>query len=229
MEIFRFVVNRLEENTFIVEGATGRCVIIDPGCHSDEELGRVNGCIEDHRLKPEAILVTHGHMDHTYGLAALQGKYDIPIYMSPDDKPVIAYFQRVAKFGIPVPDPSFTTTDILDGQVISAAGLKFKVISTPGHSPGCVCYLEEEQKVIFTGDTLFAGAIGRSDLFGGDYDAEIRSIMEKLMYLDGDIAVYPGHGPSSTIGDERVGNPFLEPFNEREEIPELNQNQYDQD
>ena len=227
MDINRLVFNRLDENTYIISGAPGRCVIVDPGCEPGPEQDKMLGRIRELGLTPEAILLTHGHMDHTYGVAALQKEFGIPVYMSADDKAVVEYFQRVAKFGIPVPDPSFVTTDVTDDMTIEAAGLKFKVITTPGHSPGCVCYYDEEHKVLFTGDTLFAGAIGRSDLFGGDYDVEIRSIMEKLMLLDGDVSVLPGHGPSTTIGNERVGNPFLEPFNEREEIPELNESIYD--
>lgn len=227
MDIDRFVVNRLEENTYVASGAPGRCVLVDPGCEAGAELDRVLARLRGLGFKPEAILLTHGHMDHTYGVAALQREFGIPVYMSPADKPVIEYFQRVAKFGIPVPDASFTTTDISDGSVISAGGLTFKVIGTPGHSPGSVCFLEQDQGVLFTGDTLFAGAIGRSDLYGGDYDQEIRAIMEKLMWLPGPTVIYPGHGPSSTISDERTGNPFLEPFNEREEIPELNEIKYD--
>jgi glyoxylase-like metal-dependent hydrolase (beta-lactamase superfamily II) len=227
MEIYRFIFNRLEENTFVVEGQCGSALIVDPGCESPAEQQRLKSFLEAKGLKPAAILLTHGHMDHTYGVAFLQCLYSCPVYMHDDDKSVIAYFQRVAKFGIPVADPSFTTTPVADGQLIEAAGLSFKVISTPGHSPGSVCYLFEEQRAIFTGDTLFAGAIGRSDLFGGDYDQEIKAIMEKLMILPGPTEIYPGHGPASTISDERTGNPFLEPFNEREEIPELNQAQYD--
>ena len=222
MEIYRFIFNRLEENTFVVEGQCGSALIVDPGCESPAEQQRLKSFLEAKGLKPAAILLTHGHMDHTYGVAFLQRLYSCPVYMHDDDKSVIAYFQRVAKFGVPVADPSFTTTPVADGQIVEAAGLSFKVISTPGHSPGSVCYLFEEQRAIFTGDTLFAGAIGRSDLFGGDYDSEIRAIMEKLMMLDGDIAVYPGHGGASSIADERVGNPFLEPFNEKEELYDQN-------
>ena len=106
---------------------------------------------------------------------------------------------------------------------MEAAGLTFEVIATPGHTPGGVCWLVRDEKLLFTGDTLFAGAIGRTDLSFGEYDDEIRSIMEKLMLLDGDIRIFPGHGPASTIADERTGNPFLEPFNEPEEEPDPDQ------
>lgn len=227
MDIRRFIFNMLSENTLVVSGAPGRCAVIDPGFLEESEQKALLDCLGALGLTPEAVLLTHGHMDHVYGVAALQRMYGIPVYMSGEDKPVLEYFQRVKKFGIPVPDISFTTTDIQDGHTISAAGLEFRVIATPGHSPGGVCYHCPEESVVFTGDTLFAGAIGRTDLIGGDYDALITSIMEKLMALPGDTTVWPGHGAPSSIGKEMVSNPFLEPFNEREEIPELND--YDQD
>lgn len=115
----------------------------------------------------------------------------------------------VERFGIPVKPAQAETGAALYG---------FKVIDTPGHTPDSVCYYNEAEHILFTGDTLFAGSIGRTDLPGGDYDSEIRSIMEKLIFLPGETEIYPGHGPSSTIARERTDNPFLEPFNEREEL-----------
>ena len=223
MEIHRFVVNMLGENAMIVCGEGGRCVAVDPGWQLPGEREKVFGFISGHHLKPEAILLTHGHMDHIYGVADMQREFGIPVYMSPADVPTMEYFDRVSKFGLPVADHSFEITPVTDGQTVEAAGLRFKVICTPGHSPGSVCWLLEDDRVMFTGDTLFAGSIGRTDLIYGDYDDEIRSIMEKLIVMDGDIRILPGHGSDSTIGTERVSNPFLEPFNEREEIPELNE------
>ncbi|MBR4809100.1 MAG: MBL fold metallo-hydrolase [Bacteroidales bacterium] len=226
MDIFRFVVNMLEENTYAVAGEGGRCVLVDPGCNGSAETSQLLSSLQSKGLTPAAILLTHGHPDHTYGVAEIQKRFGIPVYMAPQDRQIIDFFQRISKYGLPAADPSFTTTDVKDGDSVKAAGLEFRVISTPGHTPGGVCYLCED--ALFTGDTLFAGAIGRTDLEGGDYDALIVSIMEKLMPLDSGVAVYPGHGAPSSIGTERVTNPFLEPFNEREEIPELNE-AYDKD
>ena len=181
MKIKRFVCNAFQENCYVVSDGS-RCVIIDPGFADGEQDG-LYSYLEAERLRPEAILLTHSHWDHTLGVAAL-----------------------VERFGIPV--KAKTGGDIFG----------FKVIETPGHTPDSVCYYNEVEHVLFTGDTIFAGSIGRTDLPGGDYDAEIRSIMEKLIFLPGETDIYPGHGSQSTIARERMENPFLEPFNEREEL-----------
>lgn len=213
--------NMLQENTWVVRGPEASCVVVDPGFLGVAETERMMGMLS--AVKPEAVLLTHGHMDHIYGVAEMQRRFGVPVYMSPEDVKTMEYYDRIGKFGLPVADRSFEITPVSDGQTVTAAGMTFKVISTPGHSPGSVCWLCEDEGVMFTGDTLFAGAIGRTDLIYGSYDDEIRSIMEKLVLLDGGIHIFPGHGGTSTIGTERVSNPFLEPFNEREEIPELNE------
>ena len=214
MEIVRFVVTPLEENTYVVAGPSGSCVVVDPGFLSPREEETVLGFMRSKGLEPEAVLLTHGHMDHIYGVASIQKKFGIPVYMSDKDKHIVEYFSRLGKWGIPVADSGFTTTDISDGSILNVAGLGFRVIATPGHTPGGVCYLSQDSPALFTGDTLFAGTIGRTDLEGGDYDALIASVLEKLIPLDGETEVLPGHGASSTISSERASNPFLEPFNE---------------
>ncbi len=197
-----FVCNSYEENTMIINKSDSKdAIIIDPGCTPGKETNNIVNYIENNKLNPVAILLTHAHPDHTIGAAALQNEFGIPIYMDHREKPVF----------------SFTSTDIKDGQILRLAGINLEVISTPGHTPGGVCYLDKEDKILFSGDTLFAGTIGRSDLEGGDYDKLIVSVMEKLMGLDSDVAVLPGHYGSTTIGEERTSNPFLQPFNEPEE------------
>ena len=177
MKIKKFVCNAFQENCYVVSDE-GRCVIIDPG-FAGGELDGLYSYLEAEGLRPEAILLTHSHWDHTLWVSALVERFEIPV------NPAVPWF---------------------------------KIIETPGHTPDSVCYYREAEHVLFTGDTLFAGSIGRTDLPGGDYDAEIRSIMEKLIFLPGETDIYPGHGPASTIARERMENPFLEPFNEREEL-----------
>ena len=214
------VFNLFEERTYVAWRDAGRCVIVDPGCREGAELDALEGLLAQEALKPEAILLTHGHLDHILGVKALQDRYGIPVYMHPADTAALDYNQVMAqRFRMKLPGV-FTWTPLADRQKLELADMRFEVIATPGHTPGCVCFLEREEGILFTGDTLFAGSIGRTDFPYSEYDDEIRSIMDRLLPLDPGIAVLPGHGPSSTIGRERTGNPFLEPFNEPEEEQE---------
>lgn len=216
LRYFRF--NFFSENTWLAWTTGPECVVVDPGFNNPEESGEFFAGLREEGLTPAAILLTHGHVDHIYGVAELLDHYDIPVYLSAEDAPTLVYDKRMSRLlRQPEPRVDFKYNDITDGQLIKAAGLEFEVIRTPGHSPGGSCFLERREKIMFTGDTLFAGTIGRTDLEGGEYDDLIRSIMEKLMFLDPDITIIPGHGGTSTIGQERTTNPFLEPFNEKEE------------
>lgn len=225
MNLHIFTFNLFHEHTMVLESGDGGCVIVDPGFYEASERDRLYACLEERRLSPEAILVTHCHIDHIWGAKELQDRFRVPLYMGPEDVQQYEFYDKMAsKLNLVAPDYGFKVTHVSDGETVRAAGFEFKVITTPGHSPGGVCYLEEKERLMFTGDTLFAGTIGRTDLFLGEYDDLIKSIMEKLMPLDGDIAIYPGHGPSSSIAEERTGNPFLEPFNEPDEATEPSRN-----
>ena len=134
--------------------------------------------------------------------------------MHPEEKLTLENNEYLCRlFGMDVPEP-FETVGIKEGEVINVGSLSFQVIETPGHTAGGICLLEKDEKFMLSGDTLFAGAIGRTDHPGGDYDRIMKSILEKLMVLDGDIKVVPGHGPETDIATERMTNPFLMPFNE---------------
>lgn len=199
LNIHKFVFNSYGENTYVM--ASGKtAVVVDPGCESPDEKEGFLDWLDSRGLKPSAILLTHAHNDHIAGVQALMERYPVPVYLGAAD----AEFFRVP----------FATVPVSDGQKLELEGLSFEVISTPGHTPGGACYYARAEKVLLTGDTLFRGTIGRTDLPGGDYDKLIVSVMEKLMGLDGDVAILPGHGPVSTIADERTENPFLQPFNE---------------
>lgn len=223
MDIQIFTFNLFQEHTMLASKDGSRCVIVDPGFYSEDERKRFFGTIGQKKLQPEAILLTHGHIDHIWGAAQTQKEFGgIPVYMNDADRVELENNVEIStRFGQKAPEIGFKRIAANDTDIIEAAGMKFKVITTPGHSPGSVCYLEESEKVMFTGDTLFAGTIGRTDLKYGDYDNEIRSIMEKIIWLDGEIQIYPGHGGPSTIARERMTNPFLEPFNEKEELEGL--------
>lgn len=222
-----FFCNALYENSYAVSSDRA-CVIVDPGFDGDAELSKLYSYLGKEGLSPCAILLTHAHADHVVSAGVLQRKYGIPVYMGEGEDKVLAANDAVAAaFGVPLPHGliPFEYTTVRDGDVIGftaggavspAAKLSFKVIATPGHTPGGVCWYDEADGVLFSGDTLFGGTIGRTDLPLGEYDDLIRSVMEKLMVLPGETVVYPGHGPSTEIAVERTSNPFLEPFNEPE-------------
>ena len=160
-------------------------------------------------------MLTHGHFDHIYGVSALVQKYGIPAYAHAGEKFTIENTNpqicRLYDLSLPA---EFELTPVSEDEVIKVGDLRFEVIETPGHSQGGLCFYEKTEGVLFSGDTLFAGAIGRTDQLGGDYDLLMKSIFEKLMVLDGSVTVIPGHGPETSIATERMTNPFLMPFNE---------------
>lgn len=207
--------NSFQTRCSLVWDEDGNCAAIDPGCSSPSEFEMLYRTISDKGLKPVCIMLTHGHFDHILGTAALSAHFGgLPIYMNPADKFTLEnndYFCRW--FGAPMPE-AFETVDVAEGSVVEVGSLRFEVIETPGHTVGGVCYLERSEKVLFSGDTLFAGAIGRTDHPGGDYDRIMESIFTKLLHLEGDTRVIPGHGPCCDIATERMTNPFLMPFNE---------------
>ena len=210
-----FTFNAFQTRCSVIWDDEGFCAIADPGFETSEERDSLIGFINSKGLKPVCILLTHGHFDHVLGVAGLSETFGgLPVYMHPADKSTLENNQYFCRFfGSPMP-ASFETTDVAEGSEIEVGSLRFEVIETPGHTPGGVCYLERENKYMLSGDTLFAGAIGRTDHPGGDYDAIMKSILGKLTVLDGQIEVVPGHGPTSTIAEEGMTNPFLMPFNE---------------
>ena len=161
---------------------------------------------------PAAVLLTHGHLDHVNGVSEtieFAGK-DIPVYMGKEDKVELEYdLVLSSKLGLRQPKVDFKYTDAKDGDVIESAGMKFKVISTPGHSPGSVCYYDRGAAELFSGDTLFQGSVGRTDHPRGDYDSLLDSLNRKIAVLPPETDVFCGHGYPTTIGTELATNPFL--------------------
>jgi len=191
-------------NCYIVADAeAGQGVIIDPGDEADRILKRV----EQLGIDIKYVLLTHGHIDHVGALGLVKDTTGAEVAIHADDLPVLKDRSLCAMLGIawrPLPEIDRL---LADGDTVTAGGLSFSVIHTPGHTPGGICLLGEG--VLFTGDTLFNMSVGRSDFLGGSHQQLINSIRNKLMSLDDGIKVYPGHGPASTIGAERRGNPFL--------------------
>lgn len=212
-----FTFNPLGTNC-VVLWADGQkaCTLADPGMSSEDGLQELVAFLQKQDLTPDAILLTHGHFDHVWGVENLLKIYPVPVYMHPADKGILADGASVFKGmqSFKVFQHRIGTTDIADGDVLTTAGTAWKVIHTPGHTPGGVCYYSADNKLLISGDTLFAGSIGRTDLGGGDYDVLMDSIQRKLLTLPGDTDVIPGHGQPTSIAQEGMHNPFLQPFNE---------------
>jgi len=211
MEIKTFYFNPLRECCYVAWDETKECVIIDPGCYGERELKRLQNLVEEKQLKPVKILLTHGHFDHILGLEGAARLWNLDVWVHPDDREqMVTSGQWCRELGLSFQPYSGKLHDIADGDTVTFGTTTLKVLGTPGHTRGGVCFLNEEAGVLFTGDTLFAGSIGRTDHPGGDYDQLIESIHRQILPLDGDITVLPGHGPASSVGYERVTNPFLQ-------------------
>ena len=215
IHIEQFIVNPFQENCSIVWDNDGRCAVVDPG-YIDAERNDIVALIERKNLKPVCILLTHAHFDHIYGVADFAGTYNVPVYMNEKEQYTLEHTNPYVcgLYGLNLPEVPETFTPVRDGDVIEVGSLRFEVLETPGHSVGGVCYLERNEGILFSGDTIFAGAIGRTDHPGGDYDLMMKGIWEKIMCLDGKTVIYPGHGPATDVAKERMTNPFLLPFNE---------------
>jgi glyoxylase-like metal-dependent hydrolase (beta-lactamase superfamily II) len=188
-------------------------VIIDPGQDAEPGIAQI---LASHRLKPVAVLLTHGHIDHIWSVAPVCGARGITAYIHPADRallsdpargfPPLVGQQLLAGLAFTEPDD---VAELADGMSVSLAGCEFRVGHAPGHTPGSVTFAPEGEAVLFSGDLLFAGSIGRTDLPGGDYPAMLDSLARVCLPLPGETRVLPGHGPETTIGAERASNPFL--------------------
>jgi glyoxylase-like metal-dependent hydrolase (beta-lactamase superfamily II) len=216
LQIKIFPVNPLGANCYVCwEDAGKSCIVVDPGFYRPDEEDMVFSFLSDNGLTPDAVFLTHAHFDHAWGAAAVARRYGCPVRMSAADDAVLrSHTEMLDRLRLEKSVEPFDYEDVTDGQVIHAGGTDWKVIATPGHTPGGVCYWCEDWGVLLSGDTLFAGSIGRSDLDGGDYDTLMKSLMDKVLVLPGDTDVLPGHGHPTSIARESASNPFLTPFNE---------------
>lgn len=181
-------------------------LVVDPG----DDIERVEAVLERHALSIDKIVFTHAHIDHIGQAARLKKSTGAATYLHALERPVLASLpQQAAWLNTPPPEPVEIDHELREGEDLDFCGRKIEVLFTPGHSPGSVSLLLRDEKKILAGDVLFAGSVGRTDLPGGDMDTLMRSIREELLRLPDDIEVYPGHGPSTTIGRERATNPFL--------------------
>jgi hydroxyacylglutathione hydrolase len=207
-------------NCYVVATGPGsECVVVDPG--KDASKG-VDDIVREYRLKPISVLVTHGHIDHMWCVAPVAGTYDATAYVHPGDRHLLqnpmAGMSRDTAAMVLGGNYTFAeperVEELTDQQTVELAGISFTVDHAPGHTPGSITFRtpydqEDVSEVMFAGDLLFAGSIGRTDLPGGDHQAMLRSLRNKVLTLRDDVVVLPGHGEQTSIGRERATNPFL--------------------
>lgn len=204
-QVHTLIVGSFSVNCYVVAGENGRAFVIDPG----DDAPRIADFIRSRNLQVAAYLITHGHMDHISALAELSETLPAPIGIHPRDaewafgssNSMPPYYDAPGK-------PKNKARELADGQVWDQTGTPCRVLTTPGHSPGGVCFYFRDAGIIFTGDTLFAGSVGRTDLSGGN-DAVLSQSLKRLTVLPDNTIVFPGHGPQSTIAREKKSNPFL--------------------
>ena len=212
MNIHIFQFNMFGVNTYLLwDSETRECAIVDPGMITPDEEQKIDSFILDHNLRPTYLINTHLHIDHTFGNDHVAENYQLLTNANRDDEFLGA--QRAAQarmFGLSSNLGVLRIgNELKDGDVLRLGHSTLHVISVPGHSPGSIALYSPEGKFVITGDALFAGGIGRTDLPGGDYPQLIKSITNRLLTLPGDTIVYPGHGGSSTIAREKEINPYL--------------------
>ena len=209
LSIQSFEFNPFQENTYILYDETSEAVVIDPGCYDRIEEKQLSQFIADKQLKVKSILNTHSHIDHILGAYYVKDKYKVPLLIHRLDEQFLRAGKMSAQmYGI----PNFTevTPDgyLTEGEQVKFGNQTLDVLFLPGHAPGHVGFYHAAQKILLGGDVLFYRSIGRTDLPGGDYDTLIESIHKKIFTLPDDVVVYSGHGPATTVGEEKVENPF---------------------
>ena len=210
INVHYFAFGPFQENTYVLWDETNECIILDPGNSTASENKKLSDFISQNNLNVKRLILTHGHIDHINGNKYVFDTYDILPEMHKDDVYFIEKQVATANmYGIPTIQSPMPKEFIKEGDVIRFGNSSLQTLHTPGHSPGSISYYNLEDKFIIGGDVLFYGSIGRSDLPMGDHDTLIKSIKEKLMPLGDDMKVYSGHGMPTTIGFERMNNPFL--------------------
>ena len=210
LHIKSFAFNPFSENTYIVFNENKNAFIIDPGDFSEVENNVLNQFIVDNELKVQNILLTHAHIDHVLGLQKAFDKYNVPILMHELEKEILDRNPMDAnRFGFFFKPFEGEISYLNENEIISVDEDEFKILHVPGHSPGHIAFYSEAQKFIISGDVLFEGSIGRTDLYKGDAQELLKSIREKLFVLEDETKVYNGHGNPTTVGFEKSYNPFF--------------------
>ncbi len=210
LEIIRMELGIAQTNTYIIgDRQSGAAVVVDPAWQGD----RIVRTASDRGLHIGSIWLTHAHFDHFGGVAGVTDAYDVPVPVAlhPLDQPLWRAMGGAALFGLDAFDPGpEPTIDLESGMELSLAGQTFTVRHTPGHTPGHVIFVASDIRVVFCGDLIFQHGVGRTDLLGGSWETLLASIRDEIFTLPDDTRLFSGHGPATTVGEERRGNPFLE-------------------
>ncbi|MBL7697993.1 MAG: MBL fold metallo-hydrolase [Chitinophagaceae bacterium] len=210
LKIRQFTFNPVQENTYVIFNDKGACVIIDPGCYFDYEYKELTDFIDTNKLLPNYLLNTHCHLDHVFGNKTIAEKYGLVLHMHRLEKKVLDYAPTSGEmWGLPFVNYSGEVIYIDEKDTIRIGDDELSILFTPGHSPGSISFYSKDGGFVVSGDVLFRSGIGRTDLPGGDFETLLNSIRGKLFTLPDEVVVYSGHGPETTIGYEKQGNPFL--------------------
>jgi hydroxyacylglutathione hydrolase len=210
MKVYKLVFSPIEVNTYIIADKSRDCAIIDCGCYNNSEFDQLVHLIEAENLRPVMLLNTHCHLDHVFGNKFILEKYNLKSHSSElEEMNRKNSVQHSMLFGLNMEVPPEPESFITDGKVMEFGNIRFVSLHVPGHTAGSMAFYSAEDGTVFTGDALFSGSIGRTDLPGGSYDTLISSIKNKLFTLPPATIVYPGHGNQTTIEKEMRSNPFF--------------------
>ena len=210
LNISSFVFSPIQENTYLLYNEFKNCIIIDPGCYFPQEREELLDFIEKNGLKPQMLLNTHCHLDIVFGNKFVADTFGLPLHIHQKEKALLDYAPASGlRYEMPFDNYTGELIYLKNGDELQLGKDEMLVIEAPGHSPGHICFYCAKQDFIICGDVLFKGSIGRTDLPGGDHQTLLKNIREKLFSLPDKTVVYNGHGPKTTIGEEKNGNPFL--------------------
>lgn len=210
LQVKSFVFSPIQENTYIVFNEFNQCIVIDPGCYFDGEKETLKNFIQQKSLTPLMLLNTHCHLDHVFGNKFVAENYQLTLQLHQKEKLVLSYAPTAGlMYNMPFDNYAGEFIELKEGEKILIGEDELEIIETPGHSPGSICFYCSKQGFLIGGDVLFKGSIGRTDLPMGDYETLIKSIKQKLFLLPDNVIVYSGHGEETTIGKEKIFNPFV--------------------
>lgn len=210
LQVKRFVFSPIQENTYLLYNELNECIIIDPGCYFDEEKNSLRDFIEKTGLKAKLLLNTHCHLDHVFGNKFISETYGLKLHLHKLEEKVLSFAPTSGlMYNMPFDNYSGEFIFLKEGDKVTLGNDELRVIEAPGHSPGSICFYSAAQNFIISGDVLFQGSIGRTDLPGGNHETLLNSIRQKLFVLPDETLVYSGHGSPTTIGMEKRYNPFL--------------------